>query len=39
MRALTTNYYSAVEAAKRITINIAVDKLNNIRLKEGLVIA
>ena len=39
IRALTTNYYSTVEAAKCITTNIAVDKLNNIGLEEGLVMA
>ena len=39
MRALTTNYYSTVKAAKRISTNIAADKLNNIRLEEGLVTA
>jgi hypothetical protein len=39
IRALMTNYYSAVEAAKYITTNIAADKLNNIRLEEGLATA
>ena len=39
IRALTTNYYSAVKAAKHITINIAADKLNNIGLEEGLATA
>jgi len=39
MRALTTNYYSAVKAAERISINIAADKLNDIGLEEGLVTA
>jgi hypothetical protein len=39
MRAFTTNYYFTVKAAKRISTNIAADKLNNIKLEEGLVIA
>ena len=39
IRTFTTNYYTAVEAAKRITTNITADKLNNIRLEEGLVTA
>jgi len=39
MRALIINYYSTVKATKRISINIAVDKLNDIRLEEGLVMA
>jgi len=39
IRALTTNYYSAVKAAERISTNIAADKLNNIGLEEGLATA
>ena len=39
IRTLTTNYYIAVEATKRITTYIAADKLNNIKLEEGLVTA
>jgi len=39
MRVLITNYYSAVKAAEYISTNIAADKLNNIRLEEGLATA
>src|SRR6266446_4032383 len=32
IRALITNYYSTIKAAKYISINITIDKLNNLRL-------